>query len=82
MYTVYILHSKKHGRYYIGVTSNLKERLKRHNRGWSKATKPFAPWKIIYTEEYTDKHEAYKREYYLKSPSGYLEAKRIKSDNV
>jgi len=32
MYTVYILHSKKPGRYYIGYTNDIERRLSDHNQ--------------------------------------------------
>ncbi|WP_083852701.1 GIY-YIG nuclease family protein [Pedobacter arcticus] len=35
----YILQSEKSGRFYIGHTQDLIERLKRHNSGMVKATK-------------------------------------------
>jgi putative endonuclease len=31
MFTVYILYSEKHGKTYVGFTSNLIERFKSHN---------------------------------------------------
>ncbi len=39
MYFTYILQSEKDGRYYIGSTNNLENRLKRHNKGYSRYTK-------------------------------------------
>ena len=77
MYFVYVLKSTKHNRYYIGVTKDIHKRLKKHNNGSSRSTKPYRPWVIIYNEKYKDKSDAYRREYYLKSPKGYLEKKRI-----
>ena len=74
MYTVYIIQSlTQNNRFYIGVTKNLEKRLKKHNNGSSRATKPYRPWKVIYQEVYLNKQEAYKREYYLKHPKGYRE---------
>ncbi|MDE3181786.1 MAG: GIY-YIG nuclease family protein [Bacteroidota bacterium] len=72
MFIVYVLYSKTYDKIYIGFTSNLDERLKSHNelgKGW---TKSFRPWIILYTEEYTDKKEALKREMQLKSAAGRL----------
>ena len=64
--------------YYIGCTSvGLVQRLKKHNAGHVKSTKPRRPWKLIYWEEYYDKHEAFKRESFLKHPQGYLEKRKI-----
>jgi len=77
MYFVYILQSKRCRRFYIGVTQDLKERLENHNNGYTKSTKPYGPWELIYIEEYESKYKAYKREYYLKHPKGWLEKRRI-----
>ncbi len=78
MYYVYVLQSLNHDkRFYIGVTKDIEVRVKKHNNGFSKSTRPFKPWEIIYTEEYEIKEEAYKREYYLKNPKGYLEKRKI-----
>jgi len=77
MYYLYILKSLNNNKFYIGVSKDIKERLHKHNKGWSKSTKPFKPWEIAYTEEFIDKKLAYKREFFLKSPMGYLEKKAI-----
>ena len=78
-YHVYILLSSDKLHWYIGSTNNLEDRLKRHNSGRSKYTKPFKPWQIVYHEEYKTRSEAVKREFYLKSPKGYHEYLSIKS---
>ncbi|MBU2494355.1 MAG: GIY-YIG nuclease family protein [Bacteroidetes bacterium] len=67
---VYILYSKKYNKYYTGTSKELERRLKEHNSGKTKSTKPYKPWEIIYIEEYNSEAEAYKREKYLKSGSG------------
>ncbi len=77
VYTVYILKSLTDSGYYIGVTSNVQDRLKRHFNGRSKATKSRGPWKLAYKEEYSDKHLAYKRENYLKSLKSKIYIKRL-----
>jgi putative endonuclease len=82
MFYVYILKSIITGRFYIGVTNNLEKRLRNHNKGGTRSTKPFKPWKIVYKEEFIDKYKAYKREFYLKSPKGFLEKKSIFSKLV
>jgi putative endonuclease len=48
-YTVYILFSPAHDRYYIGQTQDMAERINRHNQGYEKATAPFTPWIIVGT---------------------------------
>jgi len=72
-YKVYILKSCYKEKYYIGCTSDLQNRIKEHNSGKTKSTKSYKPWKIIYTESFKNKKEAYKREWHLKHPKGYLE---------
>ena len=70
MYTVYILKSEKTNGYYIGYTFNLVQRLKSHNTGKNKSTKPGMPWNIAYTEEFLEKPEAWKRERQIKKYKG------------
>ena len=72
---VYILYSTSRDRYYIGSTSDVAERLKRHNAGATSSTKGGRPWKIVYREEFSTKSEALKRENQIKrQKSGvYLE---------
>ena len=48
-----------------------------HNGGKNRSTKPFKPWKVIYTEDFNEKSEAYKREWFLKHPAGYKEKRAI-----
>ena len=62
----YIIYSSKSDRYYIGSSSDPKSRLERHNAGVTKSTKPYRPWKIVYTEEFKSKTEALKRENEIK----------------
>jgi len=51
---------------YIGHTSDLKQRIKLHNKGGSILTKAYKTLEIIYFEEYNSKTEAMKRKYALK----------------
>jgi putative endonuclease len=67
VYKVYILRSQKTDKYYIGSTSNINDRLKRHNGGRSIYTKSGIPWELVYTEEYLSRSEAMIREKQLKS---------------
>ena len=70
-YIVYILISEKDGKYYYGYTSNLEERLARHNNGLVKSTKARTPFKVHYFEIFNTKTEAIKREIFFKSIEGY-----------
>ena len=66
-----MLQSLKAKSFYIGYTTNLSRRESEHNKGNTKSTRPYTPWKLIYSEEFDDKSTAYKREWYLKHPKGY-----------
>ncbi|HLT24059.1 MAG TPA: GIY-YIG nuclease family protein, partial [Ignavibacteria bacterium] len=63
---LYILQSARDGTYYVGSTSNLEDRITRHNGGRSKYTKNRIPWKLVYTEEFSSKLEANHRELEIK----------------
>ena len=65
-YYTYILKSKIICKYYIGSCHDLDLRLERHNSGNSRSTKAYIPWEIIYYEEFDNKSDAIKREYYIK----------------
>lgn len=69
MYYVYILLCAN-GRLYVGCTSNLKERKKRHENGQVKATKNVLPIKLKFYCCFPNKYLAYNFEKYLKSGSG------------
>ncbi len=64
-YTTYILQSES-GRFYIGQTNNLQNRLRRHNSGRSKFTKSRGPWRLVYSEQFSTRSEAVQRELELK----------------
>jgi putative endonuclease len=71
MFTVYVLHSEKFDKIYIGFTSYLESRMNSHNQLATKGyTIKYRPWKVIYTEEFSDKASAMKREKELKSSNG------------
>ncbi|WP_339815524.1 GIY-YIG nuclease family protein [uncultured Imperialibacter sp.] len=71
MFFTYILKSEVDQTHYYGHSSNLLERLKKHNGGKVRSTKAKRPWKILYYEEFETKSEAYKREMFFKSIDGY-----------
>jgi len=51
-YYTYVLQSLKNNSFYVGYTSNLEKRVKEHNFGKSKSTKPLIPYKLIYYEAF------------------------------
>ena len=69
-YYVYILQSIKDNKYYIGSTSDVKERLAYHNNGFQRSTRSRTPFKLIYEEEHIDKCAALKREKQIKDYKG------------
>jgi len=44
---VYLIQSLSTGKFYIGHTNNLEDRLRRHNEGRSKYTRNKGPWKLV-----------------------------------
>lgn len=58
------------GTYYIGCTSDLNDRIRRHNRGEVIYTSTRLPMELITHIVFTDKYKAYNFEKYLKSGSG------------
>ncbi len=74
---VYILQSQlaaKH--FYVGLTDDLKDRLRRHNAGEVPYTAKFRPWRIKTAIAFTDRIRAAEFERYLKSASGRAFAKK------
>jgi putative endonuclease len=69
-YYVYVLHNPTKDFLYIGYTEDLVQRVKDHNRGYSKSTKPYLPLTLIHYEAYKTKSDAKRREKYLKTNRG------------
>ncbi len=71
---VYVLQSESTGKIYIGHTSDLERRFREHNDsslGRHRYTrKQIGPWHLVYSEEYSSRVEATKREKALKSGQG------------
>jgi len=69
-YFLYILYSHSFQRTYVGQTDDISNRLIKHNSGKVKSTKPYKPWVLIFSESFTSKAEAMKREKWFKSSQG------------
>jgi putative endonuclease len=68
---VYILRSKSDPRHhYVGITSDVDQRLEWHNHGPSGWTVDHRPWSVVVTNEFQSEHAAVDFEKYLKSGSG------------
>jgi len=76
MYYAYIIESAS-GKRYVGVTSDLEERLKKHNARGSRWTKYKGPWHLIYKEICHSKQDALLREKKIKSYKGGEAFKRL-----
>ena len=65
---VYILYYKNLDRYYIGhTTESIDERLRKHLASHSGFTSKAKDWIVVYTENYADKSQAYRRELQIKN---------------
>jgi putative endonuclease len=58
MFYVYILFSTSKSKYYIGQTSDIENRLNRHNSGFSLSTKYGIPWELVQTFMFETRSDA------------------------
>ena len=79
-YYVYLLVTKsgKNHISYVGYTSNLINRLKKHNSSNGAKFTKGRKWKVIYSKKYDSKSKALKEEYKLKKD--YKKRKKIKNN--
>ena len=68
MHFVYILHSKKLNKYYVGETFDVQRRIERHNSGYydNKYTARGKPWDLYLKIECKNKEQAQKIEQHIK----------------
>lgn len=69
-YYVYVLFSIKDGKFYVGYSRFLNQRLKQHSRGKVLSTRNRRPLKIIHYEWFVNGNDAKSRERFLKSGFG------------
>ena len=65
MFHLYILELSDKS-YYMGSTSDLEKRMKKHRGGKVKSTKNKLPFELKHTEQYNSRSEAQSREYQIK----------------
>ena len=65
MFYIYLIKNET-GEKYIGYTTNIEERLKKHNEGMNTSTKGHQ-WEIVYYEAYKNEHDARRREKSIKA---------------
>jgi putative endonuclease len=63
---MYILQSSSTGRFYIGQTQDLPSRFQEHNLGRVPSTRDRGPWELFYSEEFSTRSEASRRERQIK----------------
>ncbi len=66
----YLIRSVKSGKWYIGITSDLRKRFHQHQNNESTYTKGRGPFELIYYEACQNRLDAESRERYLKSGMG------------
>jgi putative endonuclease len=66
---VYVIESEE-GYRYTGQTPDIERRLAEHNAHTTFSTKRGNNWRLVYSEEYSTRSEAMKRERYLKTGAG------------
>ena len=71
IYYVYLIKSLTFPEtFYVGYTTNLKQRLEFHNSGGSVHTAKYKPWKLVMYLGFAEQAKAKEFEKYLKSGSG------------
>ncbi len=79
---VYILHSLKTDKYYIGSTTDYLRRLDEHNSGKSKATKSSIPWRLVFYQQFESISVARSVEYQLKAKKSRKIIQQIINDGI
>ncbi|MGQ0665829.1 MAG: GIY-YIG nuclease family protein [Nitrospiraceae bacterium] len=77
MYYLYILLNEARTRTYTGVSNNVEKRLRDHNEGRVQSSRPYRPYKVIYTNAFETLSEARKEERFYKSITGRRRLKEM-----
>ena len=78
MFFVYAIRSLTRNYIYVGLSNDYERRIREHNDGYERTTKPYRPFEIILIEEFLTRPEARQREKYLKSGVGKAYLKGLK----
>ena len=81
-FCVYVLFSNKDYLLYIGFSSDLEKRLKKHNEGGVLSTAPRRPLQLIFCEYYLFEEDARQRELYFKTTMGKKAIKLMLSETL
>jgi predicted GIY-YIG superfamily endonuclease len=72
MHYVYLIESERvAGQRYVGLSTDLKQRLSEHNAGKSAHTSKYVPWRLVTYIAFSDGRKAEAFERYLKNGSGH-----------
>ena len=77
MFYAYVLKSIHHDFIYKGHCEDLEERIKQHNAGMTESIRPYIPFKIIYSEQFSSRQDAIQREKYFKTAAGRRFLKKL-----
>mgnify|MGYP006448552633 FL=1 len=82
MHYIYIIYSKKTDRYYTGHSKNVNNRLVKHNKRHSAATKAGVPWQLKKKIVFPTKPEAIKAENWIKRMKSRRIIEQIIQDKI
>lgn len=82
MHYLYILYSNKLDKYYIGQSKQVENRLVKHNKGHSLATKGGIPWGLVKMIEFESKSHAIQAENWLKRMKSSRIIKQFIDDEI
>lgn len=66
----------------MGFSTNLRARIKSHNLGKNKATKPNIPYNLIFYSGFTNEVDALECEKYFKTTAGWRRLKRMLKNSL
>lgn len=78
-FRLYIFHQHL-DKFYVGHTQNLTDRIYRHNNSGSKSTKSASDWTLVYTEQFSNRSAAYKRELEIEKKKSRMYIENLISD--
>ncbi|OGG87299.1 hypothetical protein A3B87_01675 [Candidatus Kuenenbacteria bacterium RIFCSPHIGHO2_02_FULL_39_13] len=82
MFYVYVLMDTEGEKKYVGMTSDLKERIKQHQSHKTWTTSRMKNLKLIFYEAFLSKKDAVRREKYLKTSKGKSSLKQIIRESI
>ncbi|WP_073217783.1 GIY-YIG nuclease family protein [Aequorivita viscosa] len=78
MFFVYAISSLSKNYIYVGMTDDIDRRLKQHNGGYERTTKPYCPYILLYSEVAGNRVDARLREKYWKSGTGKRQLRKMR----